>query len=50
VLLDERAPLYAEVADLVVETDGRPPEDVAAEVARLVEDREQAAGRTGGPA
>ena len=49
VLLDQRAPLYAEVADLVVETDGRPPEDVAAEVARLVEDREQAAGRTGGP-
>jgi shikimate kinase len=32
-LLDERLPLYLEVADLVVETDGRTPEDVASEVA-----------------
>jgi shikimate kinase len=36
-LLDERDPVYREVATFVVETDGRTPEDVAAEVARLVE-------------
>ncbi len=40
-LLDERAPFYAEVATVTVETDGRPPEDVAAEVARLVEEYER---------
>ena len=42
-LLDERQPIYTEVAELTVRTDGRTPEDVAAEVARLVEDpnREQ---------
>ena len=31
-LLDERLPIYLEVADVVVETDGRSAEDVAAEV------------------
>lgn len=35
-LLEERAPLYAEVATDVVDTDGRDPEDVAADVAALV--------------
>ena len=33
-LLDERTPIYESVAALVVETDGRTPEDVAAEIAR----------------
>jgi len=37
-LLDERLPVYLEVADVVVETDGRTAEDVAAEVRRSVED------------
>jgi shikimate kinase len=37
-LLDERAPVYAEVATVTVDTDGRTPEDVADEVARAVED------------
>ncbi|MFC6285810.1 shikimate kinase [Nocardioides sp. GCM10027113] len=31
-LLDERTPVYESVATLVVDTDGRSPEDVAAEV------------------
>lgn len=35
-LLAERAPLYAEVAGHSVTTDGRDPQEVAAEVARLV--------------
>jgi shikimate kinase len=51
-LLDERAPLYAEVATITVVTDGRPAAEVAAEVARLVEAREQAVpevGHAGGP-
>lgn len=42
VLLDERQPVYTAVADATVETDGRDPEDVAAEVARLVEEHERA--------
>jgi shikimate kinase len=41
-LLDERLPVYREVASITVNTDGRPPEEVADEVARLVEDAEQA--------
>jgi shikimate kinase len=41
-LLDERAPVYDEVATVTVETDGRSPEEVAAEVARAVEDHEAA--------
>lgn len=40
-LLDDRQPVYAEVADLTVDTDGRHPEDVTAEVGRWVEDRER---------
>ena len=32
-LLDERAPIYAEVATVTVETDGRSPDEVADEVA-----------------
>jgi shikimate kinase len=39
-LLDERLPIYREVASITVETDGRTPEDVAAEVAGLVEQAE----------
>jgi shikimate kinase len=31
-LLDERTPIYESVATLVVDTDGRAPEDVAAEI------------------
>lgn len=37
VLLDERAPVYRAVADAVVNTDGKPPEQVADEVAAAVE-------------
>lgn len=40
ILLDERTPIYSEVADAVVDTDGRPAEDVAREVRRTVEGRE----------
>ena len=40
-LLDERLPVYSEVATLTVQTDGRKPEDVAREVARLVEDQDR---------
>jgi len=36
-ILDERLPVYREVATLVVDTDGRTPVEVADEVARLVE-------------
>ncbi|HYO39567.1 MAG TPA: shikimate kinase [Nocardioidaceae bacterium] len=36
-LLDERQPIYAAVATVSVTTDGREPEDVAAEVAAHVE-------------
>ena len=40
VLLDERLPVYLEVADIVVDTDGRTAEEVADEVRRAVESRE----------
>jgi shikimate kinase len=43
-LLDERLPLYQEVADAEVDTDGRTPDDVAAEVAEAVEKLEAGAG------
>lgn len=36
-LLDERTPIYTEVATHVVDTDGQHPDAVAREVARLVE-------------
>ncbi|WP_109508981.1 shikimate kinase [Nocardioides speluncae] len=36
-LLDERTPIYESVATLVVDTDGRAPEDVADEVRRQIE-------------
>jgi shikimate kinase len=47
-LLDERLPIYEEVAVITVDTDGRTPEDVAAEVVRLVGTPEHPA-RTGQP-
>ena len=40
VLLDERTPIYLEVADAVVDTDGRSADDVADEVRRTVESRD----------
>jgi shikimate kinase len=40
-MLDQRAPLYAEVATVAVDTAGRTPEDVVADVAAIV------AARTG---
>jgi len=40
-LLDERHPVYTEVATFTVDTDGRPAEDVAAEVALLIEEAER---------
>jgi shikimate kinase len=40
-LLDERLPVYREVASITVMTDGRTPDDVADEVARAVENAEQ---------
>jgi shikimate kinase len=42
-LLDERTPVYEAVASIVVDTDGRTPEDVAAEVADLIERSEERA-------
>lgn len=39
-LLDERLPVYTEVAAYTVQTDGRTAQEVAAEVAGLVEDAE----------
>jgi shikimate kinase len=42
-LLDERLPVYRSVATVEVSTDGRPAEDVADEVRRAVEAREQGA-------
>lgn len=35
-LLDERTPVYESVADLVVDTDGRTPDDVAAEIRKAL--------------
>jgi shikimate kinase len=35
-LLDERTPVYESVASLVVETDGRTPEDVAGEIEKAL--------------
>jgi shikimate kinase len=45
-LLDERQPIYREVATITVETDGRSPEEVADEVRQRVEhaEREEASG------
>ena len=40
-LLDERRPVYTEVATITVDTDGRDPVDVAAEVAAAVESAER---------
>ena len=37
-LLDERTPVYEAVATHVVDTDGRTPEEVAADVCRLLEE------------
>lgn len=37
-LLDERAPVYAAVADLTVDTDGRSPEEVAEEIVTRLEE------------
>lgn len=37
-LLDERTPVYESVATFSVDTDGRSPEDVAAEIARRAEE------------
>jgi len=42
-LLDERLPVYREVATITVETDGRTAEDVAGEVREQVERLETAA-------
>ncbi len=38
-LMDQRRPLYEEVATVIVKTDGRTPEDVAAEVVAAVRAR-----------
>lgn len=45
-LLDERLPVYQEVATIVVETDGVPPERVAEEVRTQVERLEEAGSGT----
>lgn len=49
-LLDERQPVYRSVADIVVDTDGRTPEEVAEAAAHAVEAVEaaEAAPGTGG--
>jgi shikimate kinase len=36
-LMDQRRPLYAEVATATVVTDGRTPEEIAAEIAGLIQ-------------
>lgn len=38
-LLDERTPIYESVADVVVDTDQRSPQDVAEEIRRALDDR-----------
>jgi shikimate kinase len=38
-LLEERTPIYESVAMLVVDTDGRPPAEVAAEIATRLEEQ-----------
>jgi shikimate kinase len=43
-LLDERLPVYREVASVVVETDGRSPAEVADEVCRAIEPGSPEAG------
>lgn len=47
-LLEERLPIYLQVASLTVDTDGLTPEEVAARVARLVEEREHEERSGGG--
>lgn len=42
-LLDERTPVYEAVATIVVDTDGRTPDDVAAEITDLIERSEERA-------
>ena len=42
-LLDERTPVYESVATLVVDTDGRGPEDVAHEINQALAEREERA-------
>ena len=44
-LLDQRRPLYAEVATHTVRTDGREPAEIAAEVAALIRATDDAAGQ-----
>ena len=44
-LLDERTPLYESVATLVVDTDGRTPEDVAGEIREALADQKAPAER-----
>ena len=44
-LLDERLPVYRAVADVVVATDGRTPEEVAGDVRRAVEERASVAAQ-----
>jgi shikimate kinase len=43
-LLDERLPIYSEVADVVVDTDGRTAEEVAREVQSAVASMEEGTG------
>jgi shikimate kinase len=50
-LLDQRRPLYEQVATHVVRTDGRTPEEIAAEIAaHLVVDQGDLSGKPGGEA
>jgi len=39
-LLEERTPIYESVATLVVDTDGRPPADIVAEIATRLEEQQ----------
>ena len=41
-LLDERTPIYESVATLVVDTDGRSPEDVAREISEALDRKDHA--------
>ncbi|HEX5862306.1 MAG TPA: hypothetical protein VFY58_10710, partial [Nocardioides sp.] len=48
-LLDERTPIYEEVATHTVDTDGRTPEDVAHEIRELLEGRPRSSAQFARP-
>lgn len=43
--LEARLPRYRKAADIIIDTDGKDPESIAGEIAKLIADRRQAAAR-----